>query len=740
MPDAPSNAAAFDLLHPGVRRVLWDMQWPALRPLQRDAIHHVLGKPGHVVFSAATAAGKTEAAFLPVLSAIADEPEGAVRAIYVGPLKALINDQFKRVEDLCRHLDVPVHRWHGDVDAGAKKKLVDSPGGVLLITPESLESLFVNRARFLTKMFGGLRFVVIDELHAFLGNERGLHLRSLLYRLAALTERPLRIIGLSATLGDPNVAKRYVDCDAPDAVGWLDSPSPETELKLKLHAYEAASEAEIIAAAAAHAGDPEEADNRPVRDMAADILKHCRGHTNLIFANSRNDVEQIGEYCATLARDQALPDNIMVHHGSLSADHRHDTEREMKHASDSGRAATAFCTSTLEMGIDIGNVRLVGQIGPPHSVAALKQRLGRSGRRAGTCRMLRTYLECDAINDRSSLFDRLQLELVQTIAVIELLLEHWVEPAESSSFDLSTLTHQTISLIAETGGQQAADVYRILCERGVFRDVDKATFAALLRQLGRTDVIEQTSQGELILGLIGEHLRKDKGFYAAFPSGEPFVVLHDGRRIGTVDGAPLPEQHMILAGRRWRVTDIDMSGKTVYVIPARGRSRTPFSGGGGNLHPRVADRMRTVLTTAKPYAYLNETAACLLTAARSAATAADICTKPFVSLDTETTAVMTWAGTRTTATLRAMLIAQGTDAVGESIALVIKRPLEDVRHLLRKLSESPPPETAVLDALARPSKAKYDELLDPLLLQQSLKRRWLDLPAAINLLRYISVS
>ena len=219
-----SDTQAFELLHPGVQRKLWDLQWPALRPLQRDAVRYVLGKPGHVVLSAATAAGKTEAAFLPVLSAIADEPEGAVRAIYVGPLKALINDQFRRVEDLCRHLDVPVHRWHGDVDAGAKKKLVDSPGGVLLITPESLESLFVNRSRFLAKMFAGLRFVVIDELHSFLGNERGLHLRSLLYRLAALTETPLRIIGLSATLGDSNVAKRYIDIDAPRRRGLARKP------------------------------------------------------------------------------------------------------------------------------------------------------------------------------------------------------------------------------------------------------------------------------------------------------------------------------------------------------------------------------------------------------------------------------------------------------------------------------------------------------------------------------------
>ena len=518
-------------------------------------------------------------------------------------------------------------------------------------------------------------------------------------------------------------------------MGWLESPSPESELKLKVHAYEAATEAEIIAAAAAHAGDSEEADNRPVRDMAADILKHCRGHANLIFANSRNDVEQVGEHCAMLAKAQALADKIMVHHGSLSADHRHDTERTMKHASDTGGAATAFCTSTLEMGIDIGNVRVVGQIGPPFSVASLKQRVGRSGRRANTCRILRTYLECDAITDKSSLFDRLQLPLVQTIAVIELLCEHWVEPAESSSFDFSTLTHQIISLIAETGGRMAGDVYGILCERGVFRDVDKAAFIALLRQLGRADVFEQTSQGELILGLTGEDLRKDKRFYAAFPSGEPFVVLHDGRRIGTVDGAPTPEQHMILAGRRWRVVDVDQSGKTVYVIPARGRSRTPFAGGGGNLHPRVAECMRTVLATSVTYPYLDHTASRLLAAARLSAVTSHACRTPLVPLDDETTAVMTWAGTRTTATLRAMLIAKGVDVAGEAIALTMKKSIEETRMVLRDTADAPPAESDVLDALTHPSKAKYDELLDAGLRTQSLKHRWLDLSGGTSLLR-----
>jgi ATP-dependent Lhr-like helicase len=168
------------------------MQWTNLRPLQVDAIRYLLQTEGDAILSAATASGKTEAAFLPILSKIAAQPRDSVRVIYVGPLKALINDQFGRIEELCNHLDVPVHRWHGDVPASKKAKLVQNPGGVLLITPESLESLFINRSSALRSLFGGLEFVVVDELHSFLDNERGLHLRSLLSRLNGVAVLPFR--------------------------------------------------------------------------------------------------------------------------------------------------------------------------------------------------------------------------------------------------------------------------------------------------------------------------------------------------------------------------------------------------------------------------------------------------------------------------------------------------------------------------------------------------------------------
>jgi ATP-dependent Lhr-like helicase len=194
-------AQAFDRLAPGVQRQLWRMGWSHLRPLQVQAIHALLDHEAPVLLSAATAAGKTEAAFLPILSARYQRFTWLRPVLYVGPLRALINDQFSRLEELCEHLDIPVHRWHGDVGAAAKKKLIERPGGVLLLTPESLESLFINRSPHLSALFRGLHFVVIDELHAFLGTARGRHLQSLLARLEGVCEIPPRRVGLSATLG-----------------------------------------------------------------------------------------------------------------------------------------------------------------------------------------------------------------------------------------------------------------------------------------------------------------------------------------------------------------------------------------------------------------------------------------------------------------------------------------------------------------------------------------------------------
>src|SRR4051794_19076113 len=210
-PSVSDASASFELLHERVRRWIWDQQWSELRDVQELAIRTLLAGEGDAIVTAATAAGKTEAAFLPICSRlVGEEASSGVQVLYVGPLKALINDQWRRLQDLCESLEIPVHRWHGDVTSTARDNLIRKPDGILLITPESLEAMFVRRGTDVARIFGGLRYIVIDELHAFIGSERGMQLQSLLHRLEHVLRRRVRRIGLSATLGDMNIAADFL--------------------------------------------------------------------------------------------------------------------------------------------------------------------------------------------------------------------------------------------------------------------------------------------------------------------------------------------------------------------------------------------------------------------------------------------------------------------------------------------------------------------------------------------------
>lgn len=716
---------AFQLLHPGVQRQLWRMGWKNLRQLQVTAIREILGNDKHLILSAATASGKTEAAFLPILSNIADEPTGSVRVMYVGPLKALINDQFARVGDLCSSLEVPVFHWHGDVGASEKAKLIEQPGGVLLITPESLESLFVNRSQYLDKVFGGLRFVVIDELHSFLDNERGLHLRSLLSRLQRVVGKAdggrYRTVSLSATIGDYSVGQRFIDPDNPQNVLVLQDHGDKKETKYRVHGYRIPSLVDVEEDDSA--ADPLEP---YMRMVASDIVTHCHGYSNLIFANSKADVEVYADLAKQIAEEERLADPFLVHHGALSAYIRQDAELTMK----SGRPATTFCSSTLEMGIDIGSVRTVGQIGPSWSVTSQLQRMGRSGRREGEPRIMRVYIECSEPGAHSDLFDRLHLPLIQAIAISELMLEGWLEPARPPLCDLSTLTQQIISVISQAGGTPAETIYARLCKGGVFSDVEPALFADLLRQLGHKDIINQMEGGDLILGLLGERIRRDKGFYAAFATEEEFAILHDGQQLGTIEIVPKNKEYLLFAGKRWQVMDIDVEKHVIHVVPAKGWKAPKFAGGPGEVHEKVRQKMREVLTSQKIYAYLNKEAGALLADARNVAQASGICQQSILALGPRETAVMTWTGSRTQDTLAAMLRLHGIKCHDEGIALVLSLPEDDARRRLTDITAQHIPSLKLARLVEPRIRRKYDSLLNDALLDVSITRGWLDLNGA----------
>ena len=304
--------------------------------------------------------------------------------MYVGPLKALINDQFRRLEDLCTRAEIPVHRWHGDVDAGRKNKLLQQPKGVLLITPESLESFFVNRSGVLGRVFHGLRFVVIDEIHSLLGRERGLQLRSQLFRLRRYTHNEPRLIGLSATIGDAiDRYQTWLRPMVPENVVHVHDPGEKKQVLFGIQTYDTTKGIE----ASTVPGEEDAVEDVPA-SLIADILRAFGGRKNLIFCNSRQTVEWLADSLNDACRQEGRPAEFLVHHGSVSKEVRLQTEDEMR----GSRPATAVCSATLELGIDIGSVTTVGQIGACWSVNSQVQRLGRSGRRDSEAHCMRVLI------------------------------------------------------------------------------------------------------------------------------------------------------------------------------------------------------------------------------------------------------------------------------------------------------------------------------------------------------------
>ena len=723
-----------------IQQILWDMRWDELKLVQEEAIPRILHGEGDLIISAQTAAGKTEAAFLPILSRMYENPANSVQTLYVGPLKALINDQFRRLERLCERAEIPVHRWHGDVDAGRKKALVAKPSGVLLITPESIESLMINRSTSLARMFRSLQFVVIDEIHALVGSERGTHLRSLLFRLRRYVQGDFRIVGLSATLGDTKVVfpiySGWMRPDEDRSVGLLDVPPGGKRLLFKIHAYTRTKPD--------REGDADDDDDGDSQAMPLGLVEgmyeHFAGRKNLIFANSKSDVEQFADSLNARCRQQRRPEEFLVHHGNVSKEVREFTEREMQ----GRRPRTTVCSSTLELGIDIGNVTAVGQIDPPWSVGSQVQRLGRSGRKDDEAQCMRVYVLEDALDAKAALVDRLYPKLLRAIAITELMLQDppWVEPPKLDAFDLSTLTHQIMSVLAETGGCQASEVFARLCPRGAFRAIDAQLFSGVLRSLGTHEIVEQMEQGDLILAPKGEVIVNHYSFYSAFASDVEYSVVYGSVLIGTLPALFLPQfnDHFLLAGRRWQVVSVDDDRNEVTVKPARGKKPPKFFGGGGEIHPRVRQMMREVVLGDRPFSYLNATGVRLLKDARATALRAGLTHQTLVPLSPARCLWFTWTGTRIQRTLVLIADSVGLQATDRDIAIEFEAAAPDVIQRLRQALREPLDAGSLATRLPAKQTRKLDHLIAVPLLVQSLAHDAIDIRGAEDVVRAMEMT
>lgn len=641
-------STAFDKLAQPIQKWIRQQGWKELRDIQARATHVLMDGNRDLIVAASTAGGKTEGAFLPLLSQVLDEPsEGSgFDILYVAPLKALITDQARRLEDICRDTDLPVTPWHGDVSSSIKTKAMKKPRGVLLITPESLEALFIRRGLEIPRLFGATRAVILDELHSVLDSERGIQMRSLLTRLEIALKRPIRRVGLSATLGDMELAKAYLRPDSPGEVEQVIAEGGSAELQLQLRGYVA--------------GDKDDKGPSATDAIAQHLFEHLRGSDNLVFGSARQAVEIYSDRLRALCEKEHLPQEFYPHHASLSREHRDFVERRLK---DGTAPTTAVCTSTLELGIDIGDVTCVGQISAPFSVASLRQRLGRSGRRPGKPAILRQYAVEAKLTPTSNFSDRLRLGMVRAIAMIELLLEGWCEPPQREALHLSTLVHQILSVIAERGGIRAQQLYRILCQIGPFRQVDAELFLDVMRALGHPEValIEQAGDGLLLLGANGEKLVEHYSFYAVFQTPEEYRLISGGKELGTlpVDNMIAPGMLLIFSGRRWLVLEVHDRDRVIMVAPAKAGVPPIFGGDPGNIHDRVIERMFDVLEGQKRPIYLDATALELLDEARSNYGQLQFYPGRIAQLSDNAAVIATKAGSVRTTTLALALRANG---------------------------------------------------------------------------------
>jgi len=728
--------SAFNLLARPIQHILWDMGWESLRPIQVDAIRSVLEGSQDIIISARTAAGKTEAAFLPILSHIYNEPAPSIQALYVGPLKALINDQFRRLEELCRRAEIPVHRWHGDVDAAKKRALLDQPGGVLLITPESVESLFVNRSGFLPQLFRHLAFVVIDEIHALVGRERGTHLRSLLFRLQRFVKDEFRIVGLSATIGDAmSIYSAWMRPGQPDHVLHIHDPGEQKSVLYRIHGYIVGTDGEEQALGGEDEDLAEKGGILPPQ-IIEDMYESFVGKTNLIFANNKQDVEAFADALNEHCRQKGRPPEFLVHHGSLSKEVREHAETVMRE----DRPCTTVCSATLELGIDIGRVTAVGQIDPPWSVSSLVQRLGRSGRGEGEPQTMRVYVLERKPDARSRLVDRLYPGLLRAVAVTELMLERWVEPPSIDVLDLSTFVQQILSVLAETGGISASRLYDILVTNGAFRKIPRSIVVGVLRSLGRNGLVEQMPDGDLILAPAGERVVNDYEFYSAFATPIEYAVVHGGRPIGRLPALAIPAEgdHFLLAARRWEVLDVDHDRCEILVSPAKGKKPPRFQGSVGEIHPRVREMMRAVLLGSKAYPYLNATAMQLLEEARRAAGTALLPSRPLLALGERDSLWFTWTGTKIQRTLCLMASMLGLEAIDQDIAIHFHAGVDEVIRGYAELVKTAPDPGTLAERILTKQIRKFDKFLSDDILTTSLACDAIDVPQAIALARNLA--
>ncbi|MGK5684009.1 DEAD/DEAH box helicase [Actinoplanes sp. URMC 104] len=585
-----------------------DLGWRHLRPIQIQAAAPVLAADRDVLIISGTASGKTEAAWLPVFSRLLHDDHGGIGAICISPLKALINDQAVRLSRYGQRLNLGVKPWHGDISQARKSEALRHPPAALLITPESLQSLLLRRPETFMRAARNLRYLMVDEIHAFAGTDRGHQLQALLSHMDLRLARRIPRIALSATVSDAATMASFLRPGGGEKVLVLRADNPEGfDLDVVVYGYDhqdADVDSYNMTDEQQKALRAKDVAPRERLEIARRVDAETRGRRSLVFARSRREVEQL----AALLRDPEVTgthraDRFFTHHGSLSPALRHAAEHAIHTVAD----ATVVCTSTLELGVDLPDLDRVIQVDACVSAGSLRQRLGRSGRRDGARPTLRVHVTEKPTDDGPAIADLLRAGLVETLAIIALINEQdWVEPPDLAPLGLSTLVQQVLALLSDANGCSARQAWRLLCAAGPWRSISPTDFEALLRAMAAKQLIRQDRLGLLLLDEAGHAIVNDRDFVVAFAAQPELTLLHRGRPLGSIGiEHPLRGNDLIaFGGMPWRVVAVHESGWSADVEPAGHGQPVTWSGKGGPpVHKAVRRRMRAIYAddTVPPY-------------------------------------------------------------------------------------------------------------------------------------------
>ncbi len=635
--------SVFEKFPPFLQDYIYSRGWHELRDIQLKAAEVLFEGKNNLLISSPTASGKTEAALFPIMSVLYNEEPNSVGVLYVAPLKSLINDQFSRLSEVLDLSGIPVFHWHGDVAASHKSKVLKEPRGILQITPESLESMLMNRSNDIPRLFGELRYVILDEVHTLTGSDRGNQILCQLERISRLIGHdPIRV-GLSATVGDINAAAKWLGAGSDRETVSIESPDARTSWRLGLEHFYIQNEGD------GEARLPEEDKYIPL-DPGFEYIYDCsKTKKCLVFSNSREETEYLTATLRQIADRRGEDDVFCIHHGNLSASIREEAELKLK---DEDVRTVTCATVTLELGIDIGRLERIIQLESPHSVASFLQRLGRSGRRGEPPEMMMVFREENPLPN-APLPQLMPWELLRAIAVIQLYLEErFIEPPRMKRMPFSLLFQQTLSILASSGELSAKELAERILTLPPFNYVSAEDYKKLLVSMLNNEYLEMTEEKTLIIGLRGERLINSFKFYAVFKDSEDFTVRCGSDEIGTITTPPPVGDRFALAGRVWEVEELDIQRKLIYCKAVKGKMEVSWPGDFGEIHTKILKRMKQVLEEDTVYPYLKENARKRLERARAVAKNTGMLEKDIVHLGGYTWCLFPWLGTVSFRTLR----------------------------------------------------------------------------------------